>query len=222
VSSDSKADEPEVDKPADDETSAATQVAESDRERTEDDIDSTDSEEAPFQPRDTVMRRTLRRAQTRIGLIVLAASFVASAGLAPWLYYVEYRPDRQTDPAAAKVALEAASNGSVALLSYSPDSLVKDFAAAKAHLTGDFLSYYTQFTEQFVTPAATQKSVKTSAVIVRSAVAEMHPDSAVIFLFINQTMTSKENPAGTFAASAVKVGMKKINGSWLISSFDPV
>ncbi|HET7665872.1 MAG TPA: hypothetical protein VFK56_07350 [Mycobacterium sp.] len=34
--------------------------------------------------------------------------------------------------------------------------------------------------------------------------------------------TSKENPNRAFAASAVKVGLKKINGNWLISSSDPV
>jgi len=32
----------------------------------------------------------------------------------------------------------------------------------------------------------------------------------------------KEDPAAAFAASAVKVGMKEINGTWLIASFDPV
>ncbi len=41
-------------------------------------------------------------------------------------------------------------------------------------------------------------------------------------MFINQTTVSKENPDGSFAASAVKVGLKKINGAWLIASFDPV
>ena len=46
--------------------------------------------------------------------------------------------------------------------------------------------------------------------------------SATVLVFINQTTTSKENPDGSFAASAVKVGLKKINDTWLISSFDPV
>jgi Mce-associated membrane protein len=150
------------------------------------------------------------------------SSLVASAGVAAWLYFEQYRPGQETNAAAAGVALDAAKNGTVALLSYKPESLDKDFAAAKSHLTGDFLSYYTQFTEQIVTPAAKQKSVKTSAAVVRAAVSDLHPDSAVVLVFINQNTTSKENPDGSFAASAVKVGMKKINGTWLISSFDPV
>jgi Mce-associated membrane protein len=172
--------------------------------------------------RDSVVQRSMHGVRARLGVILLAAALIASAGVAAWLYINEYRPDQQTDASAAKVALEAANTGTVALLSYAPESLDKDFAAAKSHLTGDFLSYYTQFTEQIVTPAAQQKSVKTTASVVRSAVSELHPDSAVVLVFINQNTTSKENPDGAFAASSVKVGLKKIDGSWLISSFDPV
>ena len=95
-------------------------------------------------------------------------------------------------------------------------------ANAKAKLTGEFLSYYTQFTEQIVTPAAKEKSVKTAASVVRAAVADIQPESAEVLVFINQTTTSKENPDGAFAASSVKVGLKKIDGNWLIESFDPV
>jgi len=174
------------------------------------------------EPRDGVVRRSARMVRSRLGAVLLAAVLVASTGVAAWLYFEQYRPDQETNAAAASVALDAAKNGTVAMLSYSPESLDKDFAAAKLHLTGDFLSYYTQFTEQIVTPAAKQKSVKTSAAVVRAAVSELHPDSAVVLVFINQTTTSKENPDGSFAASAVKVGLKKINDTWRISSFDPV
>jgi Mce-associated membrane protein len=171
---------------------------------------------------ESVVQRSGRGVRARLGVILLAAALIASAGVATWLYINEYRADQQTDAGAAKVALQAANTGTVALLSYSPESLDKDFASAKSHLTGDFLSYYTQFTEQIVTPAAKQKSVKTTASVVRSAVSELHPDSAVVLVFINQNTTSKENPDGAFAASSVKVGLKKIDGTWLISSFDPV
>jgi Mce-associated membrane protein len=183
-----------------------------------------DAVETETQPekRDGIVRRSARIVGGRIGAILLAAALVASAGVAAWLYFQQYRPDQQTNDAASNVALDAAKNGTVALLSYSPESLDKDFAAAKSHLTGDFLSYYTQFTEQIVTPAAKQKSVKTTAAVVRAAVSELHPDSATVLVFINQNTTSKENPDGSFAASAVKVGLKKINDTWLISAFDPV
>jgi len=181
----------------------------------------TETETQP-EPKAGIGRQVARVARAQLVAILLAAALVASAGVTAWLYFKQYRPDQQTNPAAASVALDAAKNGTVALLSYSPDSLDKDFAAAKSHLTGDFLSYYTQFTEQVVTPAAKQKSVKTTAAVVRAAVSELHPGSAVVLVFINQNTVSKENPNGSFAASTVKVGLKKINDTWLIGSFDPV
>ena len=204
-------DDTEADKVVDDAVDEATQK----------DDAATETEAKP-EPRDGVVRQSVRWARARLGVILLAAALIASAGAGAWLYFEQYRPDQETNTAAAGVALDAAKNGTVALLSYSPESLDKDFAAAKSHLTGDFLSYYTQFTEQIVTPAAKQKSVKTTAAVVRAAVSELHPDSAVVLVFINQNTTSKENPDGAFAASAVKVGLKKINDTWLISSFDPV
>ncbi|MDX1873827.1 hypothetical protein SBI67_17035 [Mycolicibacterium sp. 120266] len=166
--------------------------------------------------------RSRRTWRTTILAGLFTAALAASAGLAAWLYLSQYRPDQQTDPTAQKAALEAATTGTVALLSYSPESLDKDFAAAKARLTGSFLSYYTQFTEQIVTPAAKQKSVKTSASVVRAAVSQMQPDKAQVLVFINQSTTSKENPDGAFAASSVRVGLTKIDGTWLIDAFDPV
>jgi len=181
----------------------------------------TETETRP-EPKGGIARQVGRGARAQLVAILLAAALVASAGAAAWLYFKQYRPDQQTNSAAAVVALDAAKNGTVALLSYSPESLDKDFAAAKSHLTGDFLSYYTQFTEQIVTPAAKQKSVKTTAAVVRAAVSELHPDSAMVLVFINQNTVSKENPNGSFAASTVKVGLKKVNDTWLIGSFDPV
>ncbi|AMO62492.1 twin-arginine translocation pathway signal [Mycolicibacterium phlei] len=154
--------------------------------------------------------------------ILLTVALLASAGVAAWLYAFQYRQDLATDDAAQTAVIEAARNGTTRLLSYSPESLDQDFAAAKENLTGEFLDYYTQFTEQIVTPAAKQKQVKTSAAVVQAAVSEMNPDSAVVLVFVNQTTVSKENPDGAFAASAVKVTLVKQDGRWLISKFDPV
>lgn len=205
-----------------DESSEAVEVTES-ADIAEDSKAEDDSETNDKPARRTIgERRLLRAARRNLGVIVVAAALVISAGLATGLYFLQYKPGQETNAAAANVALEAAKNGTVALLSYSPESLDKDFANAKSNLTGDFLSYYTQFTEQIVTPAAKEKQVKTVAVVVRAAVAEIHRDSAVVLVFINQTTTSKENPDGAFAASSVKVGMKKVDGRWLISAFDPV
>jgi Mce-associated membrane protein len=178
-------------------------------------------DEAPKAPAETALRSQAGLERLLVP-IVLAVLLLSSAGLATWTYLTQFRPDQQTDAAAAAATIKAASDGSIALLSYSPDSLDKDFAAAKTHLTGDFLDYYTQFTRNIVTPAARQKAAKTSATVVRSAVSDLKPDSAVVLLFLNQITISTDNPDGSFRARSVKVGLTKVNGAWLISAFDPV
>lgn len=154
--------------------------------------------------------------------IVLISLLLISGGAAAWLYFTQYRPDKQTDANVANAVISAASDGAVAMLSYSPDSLDKDFANAKSHLSGDFLSYYNQFTEQIVAPAAKQKSLKTNARVLGAAVQELHPDSAVVLVLIDQSTTSKDNPDPAMASSSVLVSLTRVNGKWLITKFDPV
>ncbi len=154
--------------------------------------------------------------------VILVLLLLISGGVATWLYFERYQPKQQTDPSVARAVVRAASDGTVALLSYSPDSLDKDFATAKSHLSGDFLSYYSQFTEQIVAPAAKQKSLKTTAHVMGAAVSELHPDSAVVLVYVDQTTTSKDRPDPSMAASSVLVSMTRVNGDWLITKFDPV
>ncbi|MEE6136986.1 hypothetical protein SKC41_11650 [Mycobacterium sp. 050128] len=164
--------------------------------------------------------RTSRR--VKVVPVVLVLLLLLSGGAATWLYFKQYRPDKQTDASVASAVVSSASDGTVALLSYSPDTLDKDFAAAKSHLSGDFLSYYNQFTEQIVAPAAKQKSLKTNARVLGAAVQELHPDSAVVLVLVDQSTTSKDNPDPAMSSSSVLVSLIRVNGNWLITKFDPV
>ena len=150
--------------------------------------------------------------------VLLAGSTVATASTYWWMY----RPDQLTNAAAQQQALEAAQQGTTMLLSYAPDTIDKDLAAAKSNLTGEFLTYYSRFTDQILATAAKQKAIKTEAKVVRAAVSEMHPDRAVVLLFVNQVTTSKDRPDPALAASSVLVTLTREHGRWLISEFNPV
>jgi Mce-associated membrane protein len=165
-----------------------------------------------------------RRRLAAIPLIpaALVLGLLAAGGLAGWLYLTQYRPDTQTDDAVAQSVVNAARDGTVAVLSYKPDTLNQDFAAAKSHLTGDFLNYYDQFTKEVVTPAAQTKGVTTTAQVAGAAVSELNPDKAVVLVFINQATTSKERPDPAMASSSAKVSLAKVHGDWLITKFDPL
>jgi Mce-associated membrane protein len=179
---------------------------------------------------DRSRRRRVRRLANRmkklsrgaIAFSVMTLLAMASVALAVTLFFLKYQPDHASALASAGPVLDAATSGTVAILSYSPDTLDRDFSSAKAHLTGDFLSYYSKFTEQIVTPAARQRSVKANAVVVRAAVSELYPNSAVVLVFVNQSTTSKDRPQPVLAPSSVLISLTKVGGQWLISSFDPV
>ena len=166
--------------------------------------------------------RWIRRGLSKWRPIVLTALVVAAMGLAASVYYLQYRPEQQTDTAAADSVKKAAEDGAVALLSYTPENLTGDIAKAKSHLTGDFLTYYTQFTEQIAASAATQKQIMSTAAVVRAGVAELKPDSAVVLLFINKQSLSKDNPAPVFTPATVRVSLTKVKESWLIGKFEPL
>lgn len=160
------------------------------------------------------------RAEARLAiLLTLTIAAVAAAGV---LWSAQYRSDDATGTAAQQSAVAAATTGTVALLSYKPDTIDRDFAAARTHLTGDFLAYYSQFTQQIVAPAAKQKSVATTAAVVRAAAAEIAADRAVVLVFVNQTTTSTEKPDPAITASSVRVTMTRVDGDWRICAFDPV
>jgi Mce-associated membrane protein len=153
--------------------------------------------------------------------ILLTASVVAAVALAACIYVLQYRPDRQIDDAAARRAIQAASDGAVAALSYSPESMDQDFARARSHLTGDFLAYYDKFTKEFVIPMVQQKQLRQTATVARAAVSELEANSAVVLVFIDETTTGKDKPQPLITPSSVRITLTKVNGSWLISKLDP-
>ncbi|KUI37442.1 twin-arginine translocation pathway signal [Mycobacterium sp. IS-1496] len=164
----------------------------------------------------------MRKLWARWPLMLTVLVAIASAGLAVVLYLTQYRTDVRTDDAAATAAIRAASDGTVALLSYQPDSVDTDLAAAKTHLTGEFLDYYGKFSDEILLPAAKQRAVSTEASVVRAAEAEIGQDTAKVLLFVNQTTSSRERPDPAQTASSVMVSLTKVDDRWLISAFDPI
>jgi Mce-associated membrane protein len=172
--------------------------------------------------RPAAMRHWTRRCLARWRSIVATTFVVAAVGVAAGVYLIAYRPDQRVDDAAAHRAVQAASDGAVAVLSYSYDHLNRDFDNAKSHLTGDFLAYYSKFTGDIVAPTAQQGQLTTTAQVIRAAVSDLHPDSAVVLVFVNQTTASVQKKDPQKTQSAVLVTLTKVDGSWLIAKFEPV
>ena len=100
-------------------------------------------------------------------------------------------------------------------------SIDRDFARARSHLTGEFLAYYDKFTKDVVMPTVKEKHLTQTATVIRAAVSELHPHSAVVLVFLNETTMSKDNREPLKTPSSVRITLTKVNGSWLISKLDP-
>jgi Mce-associated membrane protein len=147
---------------------------------------------------------------------VLALLLASTAGFLKW-QDVSLR-----DAAVARAeSVRAATDGTIALLSYRPDTVQKDLEAARGRLTGTFLNSYTSLTHEVVIPGAKQKQISAVATVPGAASKSATANHAVVLLFVNQTVIVGQD-APTNTASSVRVTLEKIDGRWLISGFDPV
>lgn len=187
-----------------------------------DDVAASPAGEGPARPRRlTAIRRRAHRYVARWRSIVATTLVIAAVGVAAGVYFLVYRPDQQVDDAAAHRAIQAASDGAVAALSYSYEHLNRDFNNAKSRLTGDFLTYYSKFAEEVVAPTAEKGQLTATAKVIRAAVSELHPDSATVLVFVDQTTASVQKKDPEKTQSSVVVTLTKVDGSWLISKFVP-
>ena len=170
----------------------------------------------------TALRRWMRRCLAVWRPILLAVLLVGATGFAAGYFSLVYRQDMQTDDDVARQVVRAASEGTVALLSYSPATLDRDFTNAKSRVAESYLPYYQRFADQIVGPSAQRGQVTTTVNVVKAAVSDLHPGSAVVLVLVRQKTASKDNPQPVVTSNSLRVGLTKINGSWLIEKFDAV
>jgi Mce-associated membrane protein len=149
-------------------------------------------------------------------LPVVAFALAGAAG------YLKWRDGTAREAQAARAeSVQAAVDGTVALLSYRADNVDKDLNAAKSRMTGSFLEAYTKLTQDVVIPGAKQKQISAVATVPAAGSASATDSHAVVLLFVNQTIIVGQS-APTSTASSVRVTLDKVNGRWLISQFEPV
>lgn len=121
---------------------------------------------------------------------------------------------------AATQSVQAATDGTVAMLSYKPDNVDAVLGAARDRLTGAFRDSYTALVNDVVIPGARQKQISAAATVPAAASVSASRNHAVVAVFVDQT-TIVGKGAPTDTASAVEVTLDKVGRKWLISGFEP-
>ena len=118
-------------------------------------------------------------------------------------------------------SVQAAKDSTIAILSYQPDTVEQQLAAAAGRLTGQFRDSYRSLTADVVIPAAKQKHISAIASVPAVGSVSVNPNHAVVLVFVNQTVNVGDG-VPTDTASSVRVTLDNVGNRWLISGFDPV
>lgn len=144
------------------------------------------------------------------GVVTLA--LVLTAGL------VALRARTAARTETARTAAQAAAESDVVdLLSYDYRHLDRDFARARAHLTGRFVADYTTTTQHTVRPLAPQVHAVVKATVASSSVVRASENNVVVLLFVNQTTTSTRLDAPRTDLNRVRLTMTRVGGAWKVS-----
>lgn len=205
---DPSVDDPSVDE-RDDEASAVEDGAEADH------VDGDDAAEDVDKKGSAPRKRDWTRLLTVL-LPALAVLIGAGAGYLTWLDHAA-RESRL----ALEQSVQAASESTIAILSYKPETVDQELKAAADRLAEPFRQQYTQLVSDVVAPGAKQQHITAVATVPSAASVSATGKHAVVLVFVDQT-TTIGNDAPTQSTSSVRVTLDKVHGRWLISQFDPV
>jgi len=181
------------------------------------DIEDTDAgdgkDSEPAEPKRTV---NWSRVTAFAVLPALAFLLALAAG------YLKFQDSTVRDGDIARASsVQAAKDGTVALLSYKPDTVEQQLTGARDLLSGTFRDSYTSLTNDVVIPGAKQQQISAVASVPAVASVSANPAHAVVLVFVNQTVVVGIG-APSDTASSVRVALDKVGDKWLISAFDPV
>lgn len=146
----------------------------------------------------------------------LALMIALGAGYLQW----QVSSVRESQRSATET-VRAATDSTVAMLSYRYDTVERDLGAARDRLTGQMKDSYTGLIHDVVIPGSKQRQISATATVPAAASVSASVNHAVVLVFVDQTTTIGSDPP-TNTASRVRVTLDKVGGRWLVAGFDPI
>ena len=150
--------------------------------------------------------------------IVLPVCVLIVTVVAAWLKWQV--AEARSSEAAATAAVQAATEGTEALLSYETNTVEEELVAARTRLTGDFRNAFTALTDDVVIPGAREKRISSAVTVTAASSVSTTDNHAEVLVFVSQSTVVGDDPA-TQTASSIKVTLDKVDGRWLIADFTP-
>ncbi|QVI30703.1 hypothetical protein MN2019_23945 [Mycolicibacterium neoaurum] len=135
--------------------------------------------------------------------------------------YLKYQDSlAQGSDTARTASVQAATETTVAMLSYSPENVEAALHSAQDRLTGAFSDSYRSLIDDVVIPGAKEKNISATATVPAAASITATDSHATVMVFVNQSIIVGAD-APTDTASAVQVTLDKVDQRWLVSGFEP-
>jgi Mce-associated membrane protein len=135
--------------------------------------------------------------------------------------YFKYQEGTAGDADRARAeTVQVATEATVAMLSYTPETAADKLKAARDRLTGTFRDSYTSLTDDVVIPGALQKRISATANVSGAASVSADKNRAIVIVLVDQT-TTVGNDAPSDTDSVVQLSLDKVGSRWLISGFEP-
>lgn len=150
--------------------------------------------------------------------VVIPVCVLIVTVVAAWLKW--HVAEARNAEAAATAAVQAATEGTEALLSYETDTVGEELVAARTRLTGDFRDAFTALTDDVVIPGAREKRISSAVTVTAASVVSTTDSHAEVLVFVSQSTVVGDDPA-TQTASSITVTLDKVDGRWLIADFTP-
>lgn len=158
-------------------------------------------------------RRWRRRAL--LGAVVVAfLALLGATGLLGWQLWQE----RQVDDAGEQ-AREAAVNYAQTLTSIDSAKVDENFDAVLDGATGEFKDMYSQSSNQLRQLLIDNKATA-HGVVLESAVQSATKDTAVVLLFVDQSVSNTNVPDPRIDRSRIKMTMEYVDGRWRASKVE--
>lgn len=177
--------------------------------------------------RDRLVRTRSRVCERRIGgrrtagtvafVAIPACVLILALGVASLRWQVA---ETRSALAASSEAVDAATEGAAALLTYEPDTVDTELVAVRDRLTGEFRDAFTTLSDDVVIPGAKEKRISSSATVTAASSVSATRSHAEVLLFVNQTIVIGSD-APTQTMSSVMVKLDNVDRRWLIADFAP-
>ena len=146
------------------------------------------------------------------------AALLLTSG-AGWLKF--HDAQQRESLVAGPEAVRAATESTIAMLSYSSGTVEGDLLPVRDQLTGDFRDSFTTLVNDVVIPSAREKQISSTATVPAAASVSADSTHALVLVYVNQTVVIADDPP-TDTTSSVKVTLERVDGRWLVSDFAPI